>query len=280
MEQVQTKKINGIGDVFAPYDGFILDLWGVLHDGLAPFPGTIPTLELLKKAKRKVWLLSNAPRRAHLVAGMLENMGIGPDLYTGLLTSGEASWHALREELIQQWGRRCLYIGLGDRDNSVFEGLDLDVIRDPEKADFILCASVEDAFDTVDQYGPLLAACAERKLPMLCANPDKVVHVGNELVVCAGTLAGTYREMGGEVVFQGKPHRAVYARCLQAMGTRNVLAVGDSMLTDIAGAIGAGLDSVLVASGLHREEFKTGDLSTFLANYPYRPHYVTERFTW
>jgi ribonucleotide monophosphatase NagD (HAD superfamily) len=120
---------------------------------------------------------------------------------------------------------------------------------------------------------------------MLCANPDKVVHVGAKLVICAGTLADIYATMDGQIVYYGKPYRDVYSRCLVDMGTRRVLAVGDSMVTDIAGATGAGLDSVLVTSGIHREEFpavnlEDNDLGNFLAQYLYRPNYIMRHFSW
>ena len=279
------KAINGLSEIFGRYDGFILDLWGVVHDGVTPFPDTLTTLAALKKTKKKVWLLSNAPRRAHVVAEKLSEMGITPDMYDGLLTSGEASWQALREGLIEQWGRRCLMIGSPIRDRSLYEGLDLEMVTNPLQADFILNSGVEDFADTADKYMPVLKGCVIRNLPMLCANPDKVVHVENNLVICAGTLADIYATLQGEVVYFGKPYRSVYSRCLQSMGTMNVLAVGDSMLTDIAGATGAGLDSVLVTSGIHREEFSTintenNGLKDFLANYLYKPNYLMKSFAW
>ena len=117
---------------------------------------------------------------------------------------------------------------------------------------------------------------------MLCANPDKVVHIEDKLVICAGTLADIYANMDGKVVYHGKPYRSVYSRCLMDMGTRKVLAVGDSMLTDIAGATGAGLDSVLVTSGIHREEisFNNMENNDFLSNYLYRPNYIMYKFSW
>jgi len=279
------KNIRGLEEVFGLYDGFILDLWGVVHDGIKPFPDTLPTLAALKKTKKKVWLLSNAPRRAYTVTEILTNMGIAPDMYTGLLTSGEASWHALRSGLIEKWGRRCLHIGDPDKNSSLFEDLGVELVNDAAKADFILNSGVEDFSDTVEKYLPRLKNGIIRKLPMLCANPDKIVHVGDQLVICAGTLADIYTDMGGEVTNYGKPYREVYSRCLQDMGTRKVLTVGDSMLTDIAGATGAGLDSVLVTSGIHREEFSpidagNGHLDGFLANYLFKPTYVMKRFAW
>lgn len=281
--------IKGLAEVFARYDGFILDLWGVVHDGVSPFPTTLETLAALKKSRKKVWLLSNAPRRAKMVELKLESMGITAEMYTGLLTSGEACWHALHSELIEKWGRRCVHLGAAERDNSVYEGLDIEIVKDPAQADFILNTGVEDFSDTPDKYLPFLKACADNKLPMLCANPDRIVHVQDKLVICAGTLADIYISLNGEVTWYGKPYRSVYSRCLQDMGTRRVLAVGDSMVTDIAGATGSGLDCALVTSGIHREEFpdlyegnnmSSGGLECFFASYPYRPTYVMKAFSW
>ncbi|MDE2336667.1 MAG: TIGR01459 family HAD-type hydrolase [Alphaproteobacteria bacterium] len=273
--------ISGLAEVAGLYDGVILDLWGVVHDGVAPFPDTLPTLAALKKAKRKVWLLSNAPRRAAVIAARLEEMGIAPDMYGGLLTSGEASWQALRDGLLEQWGKRCLHIGSPMRDHSLYDGLDIEIVADPARADFILNSGVEDFSDPADKYMPLLKDCFAHNLPMLCANPDKIVHVQEQLVVCAGTLAESYALMGGEVLYYGKPYRGVYSRCLRDMGTDRVLAVGDAMQTDIAGATGAGLDSVLVTSGIHRAAFSpAAPQKDFFAGYLFRPNYTAARFCW
>lgn len=275
------RSIRGLSEIGAGYDGLILDLWGVIHDGVAPLPAAIPALLALKKTGKKVWLLSNAPRRAYTVAAKMEEMGIAPGLYDGLLTSGEASWQALGDGLLERWGRRCLHIGRA-ADSSLYESLEIDLTRDPAAADFVLASGVEDFADPLEKYLPLLRACLARGLPMLCANPDRVVHIEDKLVICAGTLAHFYEGQGGQVVSFGKPYRDVYRRCLQEMGPRRrVLAVGDSMLTDIAGATGAGLDSALVTSGIHREEFAPGSrVEEFLRQYPYRPTYILPQFAW
>ncbi len=272
--------INGLSDVFGLYEGFILDLWGVVHDGAAPFPGTLPALTALKKSKRKVWLLSNAPRRCHAVVEKLSGMGIGEDLYDGILTSGEACHEALRDSLLAKWGRRCLHIGCPVRDSSLYEGLDIAPVRNPAEADFVLCSGVMDFSDPAEKYRPLLQDCARRQLPMLCANPDRVVHIENKLVICAGTLADMYQALDGTVTYFGKPYRGVYTHCLQKIGEGRVLAVGDSMRTDIAGATGAGLDSLLVTSGIHREELAGGSVEKFLRGYPYQPSYIVQSFGW
>lgn len=290
MKSHSTAAIKGIRDIAGRYDGVILDLWGVVHDGVKPFPETLETLHELKKSKRVVWLLSNAPRRGHVVAKHLSDMGIGADMYDGLLTSGEATWQALRDKYISKWGRKCFHLG-PDRDKSVYEGLDLDIVKDVEESDFVLNSGIYDHFnDTAEQYAPLLEKAAAKNLPMVCANPDKVVYVGDKLVLCPGTLADMYEKMDGQVTWFGKPHRAVYSMAQAGMGVQRILAIGDSMVTDIAGATAAGMDSSFVLSGIHKNELYaegviTGTpdqtrLEALFTRYPYRPTYVMDRFRW
>lgn len=285
MMTTKTQDINGLGDVVHLYDGFILDLWGVVHDGIKPFADTIPTLQEMKRAKRKIWLLSNAPRRVHAVVQKLTEMGVTPDLYDGIMTSGEATHLALQSRYLEKWGRRCLHMGSRTRDASIYEGLDIQIVDTPDEADFVLNSGIEDFSDVVEKYTPVLEACAARNLPMICANPDRIVHVEDKLVICAGTLADVYEQLDGQVVWYGKPYKSVYSMVLDAMGVGRVLAVGDSMITDIAGATGAGLEGVLVTSGIHREEFEgeskgENHLHDFLARYPFRPRYLLEKFKW
>lgn len=284
----QPRGIAGLGEVAGIYDGFILDLWGVVHDGIRPYADTVATLRELKRAQRIVWMLSNAPRRAHVIAAKLADMGIGPELYDGLLTSGEAAWMALRDRYLAEWGRRCYHLGPPEKDASLYERLDIEIVPRPAGADFVLNSGVRDFGDTAEQYLPELEACAVAGLPMLCANPDRVVHVGEKLVVCPGTFAEMYEKMGGQVAYFGKPHRAVYTLCLAGMGVQRVLAVGDAMVTDIAGAAGAGLDSALVTSGIHRDAFTStarqahppAAPALFFQEFAHRPTYLMSALRW
>lgn len=281
------QKIAGLGEIAGFYEGYILDLWGVVHDGIAPFPDTIPTLQEMKRSKRTIWLLSNAPRRAAEVADFLTTLGVTPEMYDGIMTSGEATYHALADRYLAQWGKRCLHIG-PDRDRSLCNGLDVELVEDPAAADFLLCTGVRDAADTAEPYRELLAAAAAADLPFLCANPDRIVHVGDDLVLCPGTFADIYIEMEGPVTWLGKPYRQVYSHCLAAMPGKKVLAVGDGMPTDIAGATGAGIDSLLITGGIHRSELPIHDFSApaqnriyeFFSGFPYRPRYVAEKLNW
>ncbi|HEX2752113.1 MAG TPA: TIGR01459 family HAD-type hydrolase [Alphaproteobacteria bacterium] len=285
--QEMPKILPGIGDIAGFYEGYILDLWGVLHNGIEPFPDTIPTLVEMKRSKRNIWLLSNAPRRAAAVAAFLSDMGITPDMYDGIMTSGEATFHAMADRYLAQWGKRCLHIGPA-HDLPLLEGLDVDLVEDPADADFLLCTGVRHSADTAEPYRELLAAAAEQNIPFLCANPDRIVHVGDHLVLCPGTFADIYMEMDGQVTWFGKPYRQVYSHCLGAMPGQKVLAIGDGMPTDIAGATGAGIDSMLITGGIHRTELPIDDFSPdaqnriyeFFSGFPYRPRYLAEKLTW
>jgi HAD superfamily hydrolase (TIGR01459 family) len=282
------KYINGISAIAHLYEGFILDLWGVVHDGIKPLPYTLDTLKEMKRAKRRIWMLSNAPRRATVVEQKLNEMGVDKHLYDGIMTSGEASYLALRDRYLKEWGKKCYHLGPHEKDKSLYAELDITLVDKPSEANFVLATGVHDFKDTAEQYAGVLADCAKAHLPMLCANPDRVVHVEDQLVVCAGTFADMYERLEGEVQWFGKPYRSVYTRCLEGLGVEKVLAVGDGMPTDIAGATGAGLDSALVTGGIHRDELlddnlKAADetqLQGFLARYPYRPSYLLNAFFW
>ncbi|MBI1206786.1 MAG: TIGR01459 family HAD-type hydrolase [Azospirillum sp.] len=250
----------GVAPLIQRYDGFLLDLWGVLHDGERAYPGVLDCLDRLLAAGKRIGLLSNAPRRIASVAQKLSGLGIGPDRYQFLMTSGEAA----REAMIRPpdpWhaalGSRCFHIG-PERDHCLFEDVaGKSRVGDPESADFVMNSGPVGYEETLEDYESILQRCADRRLPMICANPDLTVMVGPLTVICAGMLARRYQELGGEVRHHGKPYPSVYARCLERFGLpepRRILAVGDSLRTDIAGANAAGLDCALVTGGLLLDE--------------------------
>lgn len=255
--------LPGVAPLAARYDGFILDLWGVVHDGIAAYPGAADALARLKAAGKRVLLLSNAPRRVEGIARAMEGMGIPRALYHELVSSGEAAYDALRrrdDSWLQALGARCYLMGPA-RDRGMVEGLDLTRVARVEEASFILATGVDWDDDGIELYQPALAAGAERRLPMVCANPDLVVIRGGKRVICAGTLARRYEELGGDVRYFGKPHPPIYRLGLARLGIPDrarIVAVGDSLRTDVAGARAAGLDAVLVTSGIHAEEFGIG----------------------
>ena len=250
---------SGIAELASDYDGFLLDLWGVIHDGVSLYPGVIECLERLDSAGKTFLMLSNAPRRASAVAEAMALLGV-PAPYCGhVMSSGEAAYHELlsrRDPWFSALGRRCLHIG-PVRDHGLFEGLGLDVTKNLEEADFILNTGPWEDGEAVADYDALLRSAVGRTLPMVCANPDLEVIRGGRRIICAGALALRYEELGGDVRSFGKPYPSVYLACLERLrgdSAGRILAVGDSLRTDIAGAIAAGIDSALVTGGLHADE--------------------------
>ena len=251
--------VGGIGALAGAYDGFILDLWGVLHDGAVAFPGAVDTLVRLRELGKSTVLLSNSPRRAADLAGMMADLGFAADSYGAVVSSGEAVHQALLrrdDPWFAALGNRCLHLG-PPRDLPIFEGLAVERVATVGQADFILNSGPGDWHETLDDYRPLLESAAAKGLPMICANPDLVVvHQGHSMI-CAGTLAGYYQTLGGDVRYRGKPDPAIYDICLRVLGQadrRRVLAVGDGLETDIAGAKGVGLDCLLCCGGIHAAE--------------------------
>lgn len=253
---------------FAPlaerYDGFILDLWGVIHDGVNAFPHAVDTLRHLRETGKRTLLLSNVPRPNDAVQTMMRRMGIEDALYTDIMTSGEA----VRRSLISppdlwwtQLGTRMYHLG-PERDRPVYDGLPIAVVARPADADFVLNTGPDDRRNPSDlgEFEADLRECAAHGLKMICANPDLVVIRGGVRVLCAGSLAVRYRELGGDVRSLGKPEPAVYQPVLQQLGLSpdRVLAVGDSLHTDIAGAAGVGIASCWVLDGIHGAALSNG----------------------
>jgi HAD superfamily hydrolase (TIGR01459 family) len=283
--------LSGLAEVCGDYDALILDLWGVLHNGHAAYPGAVACLEAWKRAGKQVCLLSNAPRRPVGVINRLAALGIERGLYDHIMTSGEAAYQALRDRQ-EPWnealGNRVLHIG-PPRDNDVFAGLPFVEVNDAAQADFIINTGPVDFAEKMEDFEEVLQAGAALERPMLCANPDLLVRVGEDLVICGGMLAQRYEALGGTVFYYGKPYGGVYRSCLDLLGhTGRVLAVGDSLHTDIAGAAAAGLDAALIIGGIHLEEFGMpwGEMPTAeqvhktLNAAPHTPKYLLSSFRW
>lgn len=249
--------MNGIGDLADRYDGFIVDVWGVLHDGVRLYPGVPDCLSQLRKLGKRVVFLSNAPRRAATIARALARLGISSERYDGIMSSGEAVHIALRDRTDPDFaalGGSFLHLG-PPRDRDVFEGLPLAEVETPAEAAFLLNTGPDDVRGEEDPeaYAPLLDSALGAGLPMVCVNPDLEIVRDGKRIICAGLLAQAYQAKGGKVLFRGKPDPAIYAPTLELLGTEKsrTLAVGDSLYTDMAGAKAAGIDACWVLSGLH-----------------------------
>ena len=243
--------IRGMAAIAADYDGLILDLWGVVHDGVAPFDGVIDCLARLRAADKPVIILSNAPRRAHKAAARLAEMAIDADCYSAIVTSGEAGRLALARRA-EPWssalGERFYHLGKA-ADADLLDGLDYAPVAALEDAEFLLATGTIDAADE----DAVLRRAADIGLVMVCVNPDLAVIHNGRREPCAGALAALYDSLGGTVHRVGKPYAGVYELCFEAFGPierRRMLVVGDGLATDILGAETLGLDSLLVTGGL------------------------------
>lgn len=281
--------LEGLGAVVDRFDGFILDQWGVLHDGVAPYPGVIECLDHLSGRGKRVVILSNSGKRAAASARRLAAMEIVPPLYTAIITSGETIRRMLRDRrdpFFAPLGKRCFLV-TPDDDRSLLDGLDLTVVERVEDADFVLLASMNwQNSPPVEAFDGLLQAALARKLPMLCANPDRVGISGGRLTLAPGAVAERYIAMGGALRYIGKPYPEVYRDCLAALGglkLDRILAVGDSLQHDIAGACGAGLASVLVTGGIHAEDLASGAadaLKGLCGMWGATPHWTLPELRW
>lgn len=245
------------------YDGFVLDLWGVVHDGRHPYPGVLDCLEELRRREKRVVFLTNAPRRSWFIEGMLDRMGVRRELYEGIISSGEVTWRWLKRGdhpfFAALPGRRAYHIG-PERDLSVAEDGAAELVDNPEDADFLLNTGPDPdrGPKSVEPYREELLACFNAGLPMVCVNPDRAVMVAGERILCAGALADVYADWGGRICEVGKPDPAVYGPVLEMLAISNkarIVCVGDTPHTDLAGAQAAGLDSLWALTGLAEDAY-------------------------
>jgi HAD superfamily hydrolase (TIGR01459 family) len=256
--QPETRIITGLREIADGFDLVLMDLWGCVHDGVKPYPAALDCLTRLKDAGKAVAILSNAPRRASDVEAKLTEMGVDRALYTDLFTSGEETWKYLKtrpDGLGQRLGRR-VYAIMSARDAGILEGLQLERVDEIGAASFILVTGIEDVKTQAKDFDPVLRLALKQSLPMICANPDLLVHRDGVEEICAGAIAQRYESFGGRVVYHGKPHVKMYDMIYTALGAvrGRAIGVGDSFRTDIRGAQDSGAKGVLIAGGIHRSE--------------------------
>jgi len=241
----------------ADYDVLLSDVWGVVHNGLAAFPHACDALMRARARGAAVILITNAPRPSAVVARQLEKLHVPRETYDAIVSSGDVT----RAVIEARPGQSLFHLG-PERDRSIFSGLDLR-FAPLERADYVVCSGLDDDdVETPDDYRARLEIMLKRKLFMVCGNPDVVVERGPRLVYCAGAIADLYATMGGEVLYAGKPYRPIYdmalakaqAACGRKVAASRVLALGDSVRTDLKGARAIGVDFLFVTSGIHAEE--------------------------
>ena len=246
-------------DVVGDAEVLLSDIWGVVHNGLAAFPDACQALHNFRQQGGTVILITNAPRPADSVQRQLRKLEVADEIYDAIVSSGDLTRHFVADHP----GQKMFWIG-PERDNSIYRGLD-PVLSPLEQADYIVCTGLfDDETESAENYRAMLLQARERSLTLVCANPDIVVERGDRLIYCAGAVAELYLELGGEVIFYGKPHRPIYERAIalaserrgHAVELNRVLAIGDSVRTDLAGAQSFGIDCLFVTRGIHSEEFE------------------------
>ncbi len=254
--------IDGLGALSGRYDAILCDIWGVLHNGRDAFRPASEALAAFRRGGGTVVLITNAPRPSPIIRDQALHFGVAPEAFDAVVTSGDVAVGMI----VSRGGQPLFHIG-PPRDLALIAAAAergvAPALVGPQEAAYLLCSGLfDDSTETPKDYADRLAAFAERRLPMICANPDLVVHRGHKLVYCAGALAEAYEALGGETIYAGKPHRPIYTAALERIAAlrgapvapARALAIGDALRTDLAGAAAAGLDALFVADGIHRTE--------------------------
>jgi HAD superfamily hydrolase (TIGR01459 family) len=280
---------HSFSELAAGYDVVLSDVWGVVHNGVSAWPDACAALARFREHGGTVVLISNAPRPGERLKSQLDGFGVPRAAYDAIVSSGDVTV----SEIAARPGEPVCHIGPA-RDYALFDGQDAPRVE-PEEARYVVCSGLfDDDHETPENYRPTLELMLRRRLLMICANPDVVVERGDRLVYCAGAVADLYREMGGEVLYAGKPYRPIYDRALAratelrggAAPLSRVLAIGDSIRTDVTGAVRLGIDCLFITSGIHAEELggrHDPDLSTLqrlFAAADVQPRAVTRTLMW
>lgn len=259
-----TKFCQGISDISDSYSGFIIDQWGVLHDGDKLFDGVVECLKELKSRNKFIIILSNSGKTAEVNKERLKKMGLGPSLYDVIMTSGEMTYQGLKsqdEGVFKDLGKKCYLIRRGD-DTSIVDDLDVEIVEDVNDADFMIISGSDAPNKSIEDYEPALRKAAQKRLKALCANPDSQAIRGMGAIMGPGTIARRYQDFGGVVHYIGKPHQPIFQHCLKILQQNDIypgqtVIIGDSMAHDIVGGSMANIDTCLVKIGLHNAAFKT-----------------------
>ena len=267
------RELNNLSEIFDNYDTFIIDIWGVIHNGIELNKKAIEAVDHLKKNSKKIVFLSNAPRPSAKVIDILLKMKMDKKYLSNVMTSGEAAMHAINDN---KFGKNFFHLG-PPRDTAIFEKVKENEIA-IDKCDFILCTGLFDEQETeLDWYKSFLKAHVSKKL--ICTNPDLTVHRGDKEEYCAGSIAKIFEELGGVVIYYGKPYKEIYKMCFSE--NEKVLAIGDNLKTDIKGANDLKKDSLFITNGVHRNEFdNNSDLKKLLNKYKVEVSYFQKELQW
>lgn len=249
--------LDGLSEIAPRYDVVLSDIWGVVHNGVAAHPTAVEALVNYRRGGGRVVLISNAPRPSGPIIEMMDGFGVSHEAYDDVVTSGDAT----RVILEGYRGKTVHYVGPPKENDSLFEGLDI-TIGAAESAKAVVVTDLDTDDDTPDMYNDRITLWLSRNLPLIAANPDRVVEHGDRLIYCGGALADLYEARGGMIVMVGKPYKPIYSEALrlaekaagQPVDRSRILAIGDSVRTDAIGAAGAGLDLLFITGSIHAAE--------------------------
>ena len=267
------RELKHLSEIFRTYDTFVIDLWGVMHNGITSNQKAIEAVDQLKKNSKKIVFLSNAPRPSAKVIDFLLKLKIDRKYLDNVMTSGEAAMYAINNN---KYGKKFYHLG-PSRDTSVFEKVKENK-TDIENCDFILCTGLFDKHNNdLNYYKKFLSQQISKKL--VCTNPDLTVHRGDAEEYCAGYIAKIFEDLGGEAVYYGKPYKEIYKMCFGE--NEKVLAIGDNLRTDIKGANNLNKDCLFISDGVHRNEFNSNDdLELLLNKYRVKANYFQKELQW
>jgi len=267
------KKLNHLAEIYRNYDTYVIDLWGVIHNGVRLNLKAIEAVEKLIQNKKKVIFLSNAPRPSKEVKNFLQTLNIKDRYLQNIMTSGEAAMLALEKK---NYGKFFYHLG-PERDNAVFFKIKKNKTS-LEKSNFILCTGLfNDHEKNLDYYKNLLKEHTAKTL--ICTNPDLTVHRGDVEEYCAGSVAKIFESLGGKTIYFGKPYKEIYKMCFNE--EERVIAIGDNLNTDIKGANNMKIDSIFISNGVHRSEFvEEKELSALSKKYKVQFNYYQAELSW
>ncbi len=276
------KKIKSIEEIINNYDNFIIDQWGVMHDGTFGYDHAFNSINILNSNNKKLFIISNSSKRSKSSIDRLPKLGFKKNSFINTVTSGEMIWQLLKKKFFNDKKKKnCFHIYDKEKEDGLDfrDGLNFNFVEKVEEADLILACTPFENLKPVD-YIPLLEVAYNKKIIMYCANPDfeTVESNSNNNIFCMGAIGEIYKKMGGNVIIKGKPDVSIYSQATNIikLKKKRTVAIGDSLFHDIQGANNFEIDSVLVKSGIHKD---LNQINNLIKNHQIVPTYIIDKFS-
>lgn len=289
------KICEGLSEISDSYNGFLIDQWGTLHNGVAPYRDVVDALQDLRSRGKQIILLSNSGARADVHRERLDKIGLSNDCFDHIVTSAEMTWQNLNSQdfgMFQDLGEKAFVISRQGNISAIEGVASVQIVGDIDDADFIVVTGSDAPEKTLENdYNPILKRASQRRLKMICANPEQVITLNGQNYLGSGQIAQQYESYGGVVHYIGKPFPSIFQYAMSlfdGLYPSQICMIGDSLTNDILGAQKLDIDSVLIASGMHAGSFKkvgsTADIHKVLKmlgiNHGVLPTYFVPRFHW